>query len=432
MNRKQWMATAATVVLSGSLLAGCGGGGGNTATTGNGTGNQAGTAASGQPVTITFYEAMSGALGTELKTLTNDFEQQNPNIKVQLIFNGSYTTQQQKLTAAIASHTEPTIAQVQETWETEYYNDGLLQPLQNLLPAATVNDLIPIWKDDSSYNGTLVSVPFNKSDYVLYYNTDDFKKAGITAPPTTWDELEKDAILLTQKAGVPGLGIQANWYTFEMLLNQAGGQDLNADQTKAAFNDAAGQSALSFMRKLVIDDKAATVIGQNAYLSDGFNTNAYAMDLDTVAALSFINNPNTHFKVAPLPKGVKAAVPTAGTNIVLFKSASQAQQQAAAKYIDFLISKENTIKWAEATGYLPVRQSALTDPSWTSFVQAHPNQGVGPAELKDAYFSPRLAALNSGMTQATTQIGNCLAGQQSVSDTLNKMESAINQALAGQ
>ncbi|OOR15093.1 extracellular solute-binding protein, partial [Bacillus cereus] len=108
----------------------------------------------------------------------------------------------------------------------------------------------------------------------------------------------------------------------------------------------------------LVDERAAKVIGANEYLSDGFNTNEYAMDLDTVAAMSFINNPNLHWKVAPLPKGVTYAVPTAGLNLVIFNAATSAQKAAAAKYLNFLISVPSTIEWAEQTGYLPVRQSA--------------------------------------------------------------------------
>ncbi|EPZ48109.1 hypothetical protein N007_04455 [Alicyclobacillus acidoterrestris ATCC 49025] len=61
---------------------------------------------------------MSSAQGKELQKLTNEFQQQNPNINVQLVFAGSYSTLQQKLTAAIAAKKPPTMAQVQETWET--------------------------------------------------------------------------------------------------------------------------------------------------------------------------------------------------------------------------------------------------------------------------------------------------------------------------
>ncbi|WP_367307324.1 extracellular solute-binding protein, partial [Alicyclobacillus acidocaldarius] len=229
--------------------------------------------------------------------------------------------------------------------------------------------------------------------------------------------------------GIPGLGLQGNYYTFEMLLKQAGGQILNASNTKAAFDSSAGLAALNFMKRLV-DERAAKVIGANEYLSDGFNTNEYAMDLDTVAAMSFINNPNLHWKVAPLPKGVTYAVPTAGLNLVIFNAATSAQKAAAAKYLNFLISVPSTIEWAEQTGYLPVRQSALTNPAWTSFIKTHPNQGVAPNELKYAYFSPRLASLYSAEQEMTTQIGNMLAGRQTPQVTLQNMANITNQALA--
>jgi ABC-type glycerol-3-phosphate transport system substrate-binding protein len=214
-----------------------------------------------------------------------------------------------------------------------------------------------------------------------------------------------------------------------VFLDEAGGKVLTNDNKKAAFNTPEGRSALNFMHKLVVEDKAATVV--TGYLSDGFNTGKYAMDLDTVAAMTFLTNPKTSWKVAPLPKGVKYAVPTAGTNIVLFKQASPEEKKAAAKYIDWLTSRENTIAWAEKTGYLPVRQSALTDPGYLKYVQRHPSLGVAPKELKYGYFSPRLAQMFSGQNQATTYIGNCMSGKESVDEALKHMEQAINEALQG-
>ncbi|MFB5191942.1 ABC transporter substrate-binding protein [Alicyclobacillus fastidiosus] len=433
MKNKHWLNLSAVVVLGTIFVVGCGTGTANA--TGQAASQKSGSSQGGKtadPVTITFYEAMSSAQGKELQKLTDAFHQQNPNINVQLVFTGSYTTQQQKLTAAIAAKKPPTMAQVEDTWETQYYDNDLLDPVQDLIPQSTIDDLMPIWKQDNSYDGKLVSVPFNKSDYILMYNTDDFKKAGISAPPKTWNELEQDAIKLTQKAGVPGLGMQADYYTFEMLMEQAGGDVLTSDNKQAAFNSQAGKDALNLMNQIANKDKAAKVISGNAYLSDGFNTNEYAMDLDTVASLSFITNKNIHFKTAPLPQGVKAAVPTAGTNLVVFNGATDAQKQAAGKYINFLISDKNTIDWAEATGYLPVRQSALKDPSWTSFIQQNPNDATGPNELSNAYFSPRIGSLSSAITEETTQVGNFMSGKQDAATTLGNMANDVNQALAGQ
>ncbi|GGJ10792.1 ABC transporter substrate-binding protein [Alicyclobacillus cellulosilyticus] len=380
-------------------------------------------------VTITFYEAMAAALGKELAKLTDQFEQTHPNIKVNLVVAPTYAALQQKLTAAIAAGTPPTIAQVQDTWEQQFIDDGLLVPLGNLLPKNVIADIPQVWIDDNTFNGKLYSVPFNRSDYVLYYNLDDFRQAGIQHPPRTWAELEADAKKLT-KNGTYGLGLQANYYTFEMFLRQAGGRDLDA-RNRAAFNDAAGKAALSFMVRLVQTDKAATVIGANAYLSDGFNTNAYAMDLDTVASMTYLTNPNLHYGVAPLPRGKVMAVPTGGTNLALFKSATSAERQAALTYIQYLISPKSTIDWAENTGYLPVRKSALNDPAWKKFIASHPKQAVGPNELPYAFFAPRLANFGAGMTNASTHIANAVAGSEPIDAALANMAKAIDDALAG-
>ena len=381
------------------------------------------------PVTITFYESMGSKLGKELQNLTNQFEKQNPSIQVQLVFTASYSTLQQKLTASVAARNEPTIAQLEDSWEQKFVDDGIIAPLNQVLPQKSIHDLMPVWIRDNTFNGKLYSIPFNKSDYVLYYNTDDFKKAGIKTPPTTWAQLESDAIKLT-KSGVSGFGMQPNYYTFEMFLRQAGGTDLKDNNRQAAFANQAGMRALSFMTKLAHQDKAASVISANAYLSDGFNANEYAMDIDTVAALTYINNPNTHFALAPIPRGVKAAVPTAGTNVALFANATPQQKAAAVKYLEFLIAPKTTMAWSTATGYLPVDKSIVNSNLWKAYTKKHPLVGIGPSELQNAFYGPRVANMFSGETEASTQIANAVNGTVTVSQGLTQAAQAINQALA--
>lgn len=420
MTKSNWTTMLAVGALFIASVAG-------TAVTGASTGSKRHDQA---PVTITFDEAMGGNFGKELSALTNEFHREHPNITVQLIFTGTqYSTLQEKLTSALAAHQPPTIAQVKETWETEFYKDHLLQPLGPLLPKSTTADIMPVWRQDSSYNGQLVSVPFNKSAYVLYYNTDDFKKAGLTAPPTTWAQLERDAILITKKTGIPGFGMHADYYTFEMLMKQAGGHVLNPQQTKAGFENAAGLRALEFMSTLALKDKAAEVVSANAYITDGFNLNQYAMDFDSSAAIAYLTNPALHYKAAPLPMGVRRAVSSGGTNVVLFAGATPAQKAAATTFINFLISVPSTIAWAEHTGYLPVRQSALSNPAWMAYIGTHPNQAVAPEQVRFAYFTPRLAAMNSAIQEVTSQVGDMLEGSQTVTQTLHNMAQAVNEAL---
>ena len=39
-----------------------------------------------------------------------------------------------------------------------------------------------------TYQGALVALPIMVHNCAMYYRTDLFEKAGLKAPPTTWDE----------------------------------------------------------------------------------------------------------------------------------------------------------------------------------------------------------------------------------------------------
>lgn len=98
-----------------------------------------GVGALGQ-VTISFWHAMSGALGTTLTELIDKFHAENPGIRVDLIYQGGYGTLQQKLTAAVAAGQPPTIAQQYENWTTGWL-DALVD-LDLFVSEAILNDLL--------------------------------------------------------------------------------------------------------------------------------------------------------------------------------------------------------------------------------------------------------------------------------------------------
>src|SRR5699024_11129275 len=64
----------------------------------------------------------------------------------------------------------------------------------------------------SNADGQMLSMAFNTSTPVLYYNKDLFKKAGIENPPQTWQELEKMAQKLVD-AGVE-CGYTTGWQSW--------------------------------------------------------------------------------------------------------------------------------------------------------------------------------------------------------------------------
>lgn len=69
------------------------------------------------PVEITFWHAMNGDQEKSLQGLVDNFQKENPNIKVILQNQSSYPDLQQKITATTASPKDlPTMTQAYPDW----------------------------------------------------------------------------------------------------------------------------------------------------------------------------------------------------------------------------------------------------------------------------------------------------------------------------
>src|SRR3989454_6078470 len=74
-----------------------------------------------------------------------------------------------------------------------YAKDGLLYPADDVLSPATKDDFLESFARGGQYKGTLYGLPILSSARAFFYNRDLFAKAGIAAPPKTWDEVVQAA-----------------------------------------------------------------------------------------------------------------------------------------------------------------------------------------------------------------------------------------------
>src|SRR4029079_19364760 len=82
-----------------------------------------------------------------------------------------------------------------------------------------------------------------------------------------------------------------------------------------------------------------------------------------------------------------------GTYFVLLKDAPAAQKQAGWAFIKWMTDPEQTVSLSKATGYMPVRLSAINSPAMQSFYKDNPNYKVALDQLRNAQrfpFSPAL------------------------------------------
>ena len=423
MRRLRQLAAVAAV-----LIAACGGAGG-------GQSGQLG--ALNQKVTVQFWEAMAGgSLKPTLEKITNDFNQSQSNVTVQLQAYPDYNTLNTKTLAALAAGNPPDMAQCYENWATRYNQSKALAELtpyinaKDGLSSADLSDYFPVFLNDVKLNGKQYMLPFNKSDFVLYYNDDLFKQAGLSGPPTSWDEFFSDAQKLTGNGRWGTDNSNAMDLIFEEMLMDYGGRLLNSGQSKAAFNSDTGVKVLQMWRDAIINGSVHTISG---YDDADFGAGKAAMSIGTIAGYSYKQQAvagKFTMKTAVQPSGPSGShALIQGTNLCIFSHASQAVQQGAFQYIKYVTSKTQTEYWSEQTGYMPVRQSAYKDMQ-SSFYPSHPILLAAPQQLPTAVFDPALPTWNEAIGDISNEVENALGGKKTAKQALDDAANQVNSLLA--
>ncbi len=390
------------------------------------------------PVKIQFWHALPGAQGDVLKSLVGEFNATQKEVVVEPVFQGNYSDLNNKLLAALASGKPPAMSMMYENETSKYLESQALVPVQKFIddPKAgmkpdEVNDILEVFRKNNTWNGQMVTMPFNKSAYVLFYNTDLIKE-----PPKTWDELEAIAKKVTRKNGdkveVYGFGLRPNVDTFNTYLVEAGSDFLSPDEKKATFAGPEGVQALEFIVRLVKEQAAMNIA--SGYESDVFGPGKIAMYIGSSAGFAFVakNSQGKHgWNVAPLPAGPKTNLTISqGTNVGIFAKASPEEQLAAWRFIKWLVSPEITAKYASKTGYVPVRASAAGTQVWKDHVAKDAKNGVPFASLKNATFGPRTAKWAALRNVISSAIEKAVAGSATPKDALAGAAAKVDQELA--
>ncbi len=83
---------------------------------------------------------------------------------------------------------------------------GALKPISSVVGSA-INNFSSAWQQLGSYNSTLYGIWYKAANKnTIWYNPAEFAQAGITSPPTTWEQLVQDAGSL-HHAGIPAFAL---------------------------------------------------------------------------------------------------------------------------------------------------------------------------------------------------------------------------------
>jgi multiple sugar transport system substrate-binding protein len=302
--------------------------------------------------------SMGDKADKDLESLAKKFEQQNPDVKVQ-ITAVPWDAAHEKLTTSIAGGNTPDMSLIGSTWMAEM---AAMNGFQATPASFKASAFFPGQWDTTKYKDTSYGVPFTADTSVIYYRTDITTKAGIKgAPAGDWDGYLKDLKAIQATAGKQNPKLRNatqlqvgfnSWLFWLPMVWQQGGDIYDAESKKFTLDTPAVTKALEyysgiFKDKLSPNDKTdARVNLQNGLIgtvqqgaSTGGDLHKNAPELDS------------KWQTMPLPKGTQAAGLAGGSDLAVFKDAKNSD--AAWKFVRFLTEPKNLAAYAEASGNLP-------------------------------------------------------------------------------
>lgn len=385
------------------------------------------TGAGDGPEPVVMWGSWSGDQVKQLEEQAARFNESQDDYEV------SYVPQElveEKLLTALAGGQVPDVV----LWDR--YQTSLYAPKGAL---ATIDDFV---KEDDidtgvfyepalgemEVDGKLYGLPLLVDNRSLIYNQSLLDGAGVTAP-TNWDELRTAAEAMTVRDG--GKLTQAGFDLsdpglFSMYLAQAGGQLLNDDETKTAFNSAEGLEVLDFWQSLLDAGVYEQGFGDTG---DAFAEGRTAMKLDGPWALSTLDQVDgLEYGVAQPPAGPDGDTGAymGGFGLVIPEGAKNAE--GAWEFMKWWTTEaENGVAFGEISGWIPANIDAANDPFFTedehyaafietmNYAQARPNvQGFSDVEGKalvpalERFLSGEISA-EQALSDAQTQGDQILA-----------------------
>lgn len=337
---------------------------------------------------IVMWLVGSEAQALTIKELAEEFYKKNRiKVKCEAI---SWGDAHSKYLTSIAGDVAPDIGTMGLTWGTEFGNLGAMVDLRTAYPDeinSIKESVFPGLWNSVEFKGKVYGIPFDMTEYILYYRNDIVQKA-----PETWEELT--SLLAELNKGGKGMLFDwgsLSWIGYSPFLWQAGGDYYNGDYTEVTIDSPEAAKALDFFSKLYLN---YNVPKTKIPLEQGMRTGDFPIAISGNWKIDELrlSAPEIAGKwsIATLPKGPtgKKTAFIGGRIMGIF--AQSRNKEAAWEFIKFLFSPEVQEKLYEAAltkqdTYLPPRIKTWDilkmDPNFKNVLVAQANDAKGPPSV---------------------------------------------------
>jgi sn-glycerol 3-phosphate transport system substrate-binding protein len=350
---------------------------------------------------IQWWHSMSAVNGEWVNDLARQFNASQSDYKIVPTYKGSYDESMTSSIAAFRAGNAPDILQVFEVGTaTMMASKGAIVPVSQVMKEGGVNfDPSVYIPAVASYytapNGQMLSLPFNSSTTVFYFNKDAFKAAGLPTDqaPATWPQVMAAAEQL-KKAGhkCPFTTAWQNWTQVESfsawhnVAFASQGNGLQSMDARLQVNSPVHVRHIENLAQMVKDGRfvykgrsnvpeASFVAGECAMIStsSGFYGNVS-------------KNAKFQYGIAPLPyypdvPGAPQNTVIGGASLWVMAGKPADHYKGVARFFQFISSPQVQAASHQRTGYLPVTLAAYQLTEQSGFYQQHPGTDVAVTQM---------------------------------------------------
>jgi multiple sugar transport system substrate-binding protein len=380
-----------------------------------------------------------GREGETVAALVPEFERRNPDLRVR-VEQVPWTAAHEKLITAYVGEATPDVAQLGNTWISEFASLGAIEPLDGRLAGSTVAraDYFPgVW-DANVVGDTTWGVPWYVDTRLLFYRRDLVEESGASWPPRSWAEWRAAMERIKEHVGKDRFAILLpieEWDKPVIFGLQTGSPLLRDGDRLGNFRDPRFRRALAFYVDLFRADLAPPLTehgisnlfqqfeeGFFAMLVTGpWNLGEFRKRLPPEFASRWATTP------LPPPDGGDAypgASLAGGSSLVLFRRSER--RDAAFRLVEFLAAPAQQARFYELSGNLPAAVGAWNDPRLAGDVQALAFR----AQLEHAVPMPKVPECEQIAQRVAQTAEEVMRGARGIDEALADLDADVDRMLA--
>jgi len=378
-----------------------------------GGGDGSGGGSTGEKVNLVFRQFdPAGEIGG-LQQAVDTWNKDNPNIHVELQTLSPANVQQ--FAREANSGSGPDVNVVGYTDVSFLAKSSILTPLDELLKTdpmtGSKDDLLAT--DMVTFDGKMWAMPWTADTFALTYRPEALQQAGITSPPTTWEQLAQDAAKISSSSGgktagfcFPGAGAATSgqWFAINYYLwshNSGLASKDPSGQIKplATASDVSG--AMDYFKGLFSSGATPkSFLSVSDYtdpsITGGLANGTCAMSyLPPQTLRAVVKQVKGQVLTAPMPDGLKDGATHLGGRALAINAHTQSPK-AAWKFVKFLTSATTFATYNQ----YPASKSALSALKVPETEQGYVKQ-LPHSQSFARYINPKMPI--SAMTQLINQ-----------------------------